>query len=102
MTIATLIITKVRICLLYTSKGSDGGSVRCRKQTQAIQTLPIQIVSIKSIGRDVLRALVFGIDAATDVYKRQDYVCPFAVRVPAGLRLADFLGSMITRTIGLF
>ena len=31
-----------------------------------------------------------------------DYVCPFAVRVPAGLSLADFLGSMITRTIGLF
>ena len=27
-------------------------------------------------------------------------VCPFAVRVPAGLSLADFLGSMITRTIG--
>ena len=27
-------------------------------------------------------------------------MCPFAVRVPAGLSLADFLGSMITRTIG--
>ena len=29
------------------------------------------------------------------------YVCPFAVRVPAGLSLADFLGSMLTRTIAL-
>ena len=35
-------------------------------------TLPIQIVSIKSIGRDVLRALVFGIDAATGQYQAGD------------------------------
>ena len=27
-------------------------------------------------------------------------MCPFAVRVPHGLSLADFLGSMITRAIG--
>ena len=36
----------------------------------------------------------------THLYIQPDYVCPFAVRVPAGLSLADFLGSMITRTIG--
>ena len=29
-------------------------------------------------------------------------VCPFTVRVPLGLSLADFLGSMFTRTITLF
>ena len=28
-------------------------------------------------------------------------VCPFAVRVPKGLSLADFLGSMLTCAIGL-
>ena len=39
---------------------------------------------------------------STPKYIQPDYVCPFAVRVPAGLSLADFLGSMITRTIGLF
>lgn len=32
----------------------------------------IQIVSIKSIGRDVLRALVFGIDVATGQYQAGD------------------------------
>ena len=36
----------------------------------------------------------------TPQYVLPDYVCPFAVRVPHGLGLADFLGSMITRAIG--
>ena len=35
----------------------------------------------------------------TPQYILHDYVCPFAVRVPQGLSLADFLGSMITCTI---
>ena len=33
------------------------------------------------------------------LYEWTDHVCPFAVRVPHGLSLADFLGSMITHTI---
>ena len=37
---------------------------------------------------------------STPQYVLPDYVCPFAVRVPYGLSLADFLGSMITRAIG--
>ena len=37
----------------------------------------------------------------TPQYALHDYVCPFAVRVPQGLSLADFLGSMITCTISL-
>ena len=36
---------------------------------------------------------------STPQYVLPDYVCPFAVRVPYGLSLADFLGSMITRAI---
>ena len=36
---------------------------------------------------------------STPQYVLPDYVCPFAVRVPHGLSLADFLGSMITHTI---
>ena len=36
----------------------------------------------------------------TPQYTLHDCVCPFAVRVPQGLSLADFLGSMITRAIG--
>ena len=35
----------------------------------------------------------------TPQYVLHDYVCPFTVRVPYGLSLADFLGSMITRAI---
>ena len=35
----------------------------------------------------------------TPQYVLHDYVCPFAVRVPNGLCLADFLGSLITRTV---
>ena len=35
----------------------------------------------------------------TPQYVLHDYVCPFAVRVPYGLSLADFLGSLITHTI---
>ena len=37
---------------------------------------------------------------STPQYVLPDYVCPFAVRVPHGLSLAVFLGSMITCTIG--
>ena len=36
---------------------------------------------------------------STPQYVLPDYVCPFAVRVPYELSLADFLGSMITRAI---
>ena len=36
---------------------------------------------------------------STPQYILHDYVCPFAVRVPHGLSLAVFLGSMITCTI---
>ena len=36
---------------------------------------------------------------STPQYILHDYVCPFAVRVPAWLSLAVFLGSMITCTI---
>ena len=36
----------------------------------------------------------------TPQYIQPDYLCRSAVRVPAGLSLADFLGSMITRAIG--
>ncbi len=39
---------------------------------------------------------------STPQYVLPDHVCPFAVRVPHGLSLADFLGSMITHTIGFF
>ena len=35
----------------------------------------------------------------TPQYVLHDHVCPFAVRVPHGLSLADFLGSMFTHTI---
>ena len=35
----------------------------------------------------------------TPQYVLHDYVCPFAVRVPQGLSLADFLGSLITHTV---
>ena len=38
-------------------------------------------------------------DLSTPQYVLPDYVCPFAVRVPHGLSLAVFLGSMITCTI---
>ena len=37
----------------------------------------------------------------TPQYVLHDYVCPFAVRVPYGLSLADFLGSLITRAISV-
>ena len=37
---------------------------------------------------------------STPQYILHDYVCPFAVRVPHGLCLADFLGSLLTRAIG--
>ena len=37
---------------------------------------------------------------STPQYVLPDYVCPFAVRVPQGLSLAVFLGSMVTCTIG--
>ena len=37
---------------------------------------------------------------STPWYALPDYVCPFAVRVPQWLGLADFLGSMITCTLG--
>ena len=33
---------------------------------------------------------------STPQYALPDYVCPFAVRVPSRLMLADFLGSMLT------
>ena len=36
---------------------------------------------------------------STPQYVLPDYVCPFAVRVPHGLSLAVFLGSMITCTV---
>ena len=36
---------------------------------------------------------------STPQYVLPDYLCRFAVRVPAGLSLADFLGSMVTCTI---
>ena len=36
---------------------------------------------------------------STPQYILHDYVCPFAVRVPHGLSLAVFLGSMLTCTI---
>ena len=36
---------------------------------------------------------------STPQYILHDHVCPFAVRVPIRLSLADFLGSMITFTI---
>ena len=36
---------------------------------------------------------------STPQYVLPDYVCPFAVRVPHRLCLADFLGSMVTRTV---
>ena len=39
---------------------------------------------------------------STPQYVLPDYVCPFAVRVPHGLSLAVFLGSMITCTIRFF
>ena len=39
---------------------------------------------------------------STPQYVLPDYVCPFAVRVPHGLSLADFLGSLITHAIALF
>ena len=39
---------------------------------------------------------------STPQYVLPDYVCPFAVRVPHGLSLAVFLGSMLTCTIGSF
>ena len=39
---------------------------------------------------------------STPWYALPDHVCPFAVRLPSGIgRLAVFLGSMITRTLGL-
>ena len=37
---------------------------------------------------------------STPQYILHDYVCPFAVRVPTGLSLAVFLGSMVTCTVG--
>ena len=37
----------------------------------------------------------------TPQYVLHNHVCPFAVRVPNGLCLADFLGSLITDTIRL-
>ena len=37
---------------------------------------------------------------STPQYILPDYVCPFAVRVPQGLSIAVFLGSMITCTVG--
>ena len=36
---------------------------------------------------------------STPQYILPDYVCPFAVRVPHGLSLAVFLGSMVTCTV---
>ena len=36
---------------------------------------------------------------STPSYILPDYVCPFAVRVPHGLSLAVFLGSLITCTV---
>ena len=35
----------------------------------------------------------------TPQYVLHDHVCPFAVRVPHGLSLADFLGSLVTHAI---
>ena len=37
---------------------------------------------------------------STPKYTLPNYLCRFAVRVPYGLSLADFLGSMITRAVG--
>ena len=37
---------------------------------------------------------------STPQYALPDYVCPFAVRVPAWLSPAVFLGSMVTCTVG--
>ena len=37
---------------------------------------------------------------STPQYVLPDYVCPFAVRVPHGLSLAVFLGSMVTCALG--
>ena len=37
---------------------------------------------------------------STPQYVLPDYVCPFAVRVPYGLSLADFLGSLLTHAVG--
>ena len=36
---------------------------------------------------------------STPQYVLPDHVCPFTVRVPSGLGLAVFLGSMITRAV---
>ena len=36
---------------------------------------------------------------STPQYALPDYLCRFAVRVPCGLGLADFLGSMITLAV---
>ena len=38
---------------------------------------------------------------STPKYALPDYLCRSAVRVPQGLGLADFLGSMVTRAVGL-
>ena len=48
---------------------------------------------------EVLRQWYLGLGLEADL--AGDYVCPFAVRVPLKLCLADFLGSLLTRTIGL-
>ena len=37
----------------------------------------------------------------TPQYVLHNHVCPFAVRVPYGLSLADFLGSLLTRAVSL-
>ncbi len=37
----------------------------------------------------------------TPQYVLHDHVCPFAVRVPCGLSLADFLGSMVTHAVSV-
>ena len=38
---------------------------------------------------------------STPQYALRDHLCRFEVRVPRGFSLADFLGSMITRAVGL-
>ena len=39
------------------------------------------------------------VNLPTPQYALRGHVCPFAVRVPHGLCLADFLGSMVTRSV---
>ncbi len=52
----------------------------------------------RSYGVSLPNSLTMNI--STPSYVLPDYLCRFAVRVPMGLSLADFLGSMVTCSIG--